>query len=422
MKFIYSLLLTFSLTVLSGPVDKFFERFELVKDEQGKLMHIKARGVVSQFNLNKYFLNLKEDLEALSKDLFPQGGNSLSDTEAERKIDSLLEEIGLVEDTSAFAPNHDPFAGLFKKRDRRNIRKSLKRSFQGLKTLSLKDAIDKLDKKGIIENFIKKLNGFYENLDLSIVAQPNKPKFYYKKKIANEVFRQAMRFAKRKMNSVPYLDLASFIFTEAEKKIIEQRVISQNILLYYLSNFESELGLTADEVNRVVSSIYESRIAVNGWLESRSAVKTWSDFGWNKFDTILRSAQGKHRSLKKTMKDLSHLDYIFYNGFNAKGQRVIYNFSVNEHMYTSRPAVSFYYDKPRKVRNIRTMIKMGQMALGFVPKIPAFIKSQVHSFASSYYVQQSLNDAFLYAYFESREDSEEKKQIKEQISNPYIVL
>ncbi len=427
MKILIALCL-FTLSSFAGPLDKFHQRFEIIKDDAGKLQYIKAKGITSSFNINLYLKNFVEDLHALSKEIYPEGVNSISEAESEEKIDSILNEIGLK--SNKYGPykssygfidadriDHNPF-----KKDLEKIRKSLKDSFKGLKVVSVKDAVSRLDREGVIENFIEKINEFYQNLDLSVISQPNKPKFFYNKKIANLVFKQAMQFAQKKLKDIPYLDLAAFIFRETEKRIIEQRIISQNIFLYYVSNYEKEIGLSAEEVDKVVSSIYESRIAVNGWLESQKAKTMWRDYGWSKFDTTLRTAKSKYRNYKRANSELEHVDYIFYNGFTAKGAKVIYNFSVNEHQYSQKPSIAFYYDYPARVRSIRTAVKLGQFALGFVPKLPGFIKSQVHNFANSYYVNQSLSDAYLYAFFEAGEFEAEKSKIKDQISNPYIKL
>ncbi len=418
MKLILFLLLSLNLVLQASPIENFNKRFVMVKNDAGQLQYIKAKGVTNSFNLNLYVTNLKKEIISLRDDLFSASVGFSSHKNAEfiidRRISSFLDEVGL-EDQYTFGANKS-YQEMTQKRS------TLQKALKNLVRINLKKAFAELDKKGVISNFVKEMNKYYQHLDVSVVAQPNNAKFYYRKKIANKVFKTALNFAKKKINNIPYLDLATFIFFEAEKRVVEQRIISQNILLYYLSNHEDQTGLSAEEVDKVVSSIYESRIGFEGYMESKKAQKTWGDYGWKIFDAMTRGSKAKAKNYQQINGDLSELDFIFYNGYTVKNEKVIYNLSVNAHQFSSKPSISFYYDKPNKVRSLRAMIKLGQIGLGFLPRVPAMIKNQVHNFANSWHVKQSLSDAFLYAYFEASENEKDMKFIKNQISNPYLKL
>ncbi len=418
MKLIFFLLLSINLVGHASPIEKFNKRFVMVKNDAGQLQYIKARGVTNSFNLNLYIQNLKEEIISLRDDLFatPVGMTNSKNAKfmIDQRINSFLDEVEIQDEYT--------FGATKSYEESVKRRSTLQKALKNLIKVNLKKAFAELDKKEIISNFIKEMKNYYQFLDVSVVAQPNRNQFYYKKKIANKVFKTAINFAKKKLNNIPYIDLATFIFFEAEKRVIEQRIISQNILLYYLSNHESELGLSAIEVDNVVSSIYESRIGFDGYMESKKAQKTWGDYGWKIFDSMARGAKAKAKKFEQLSNDFSNLDFIFYNGYTQKEEKVIYNLAVNAHQFSAKPSIAFYYDKPNKVRSLRAMVKLGQIGLGFLPRVPSVIKRQIHNFANSWHVKQGLSDAFLYAYFEAADDKDEKKAIKAQISNPYLKL
>ncbi len=136
--------------------------------------------------------------------------------------------------------------------------------------------------KGVLKKFEFDLRDALKMLDLSIIANPNDARYFYRKNVTYEVVNRALNFAKKKFDNVPILNLVSFVIVKVHDLVLEQRTFHQNMLLHYLQNFTpEELGLSKKEADTVFSSIYESRIAPINFGESNRAAVQLASL-WNR--------------------------------------------------------------------------------------------------------------------------------------------
>src|SRR5690606_10618211 len=116
--------------------------------------------------------------------------------------------------------------------------------------------------------------------DLAVVASPMDAKYFYRRNVTYEVVTRALNFAKKKFDSVPLLNLASFMIVKVHDLVLEQRLYHQYMLMHYLENAGAkEIGLTDKEIDRVYSSVFEARIQAINFQESKRAAANWDKYG-----------------------------------------------------------------------------------------------------------------------------------------------
>ena len=235
------------------------------------------------------------------------------------------------------------------------------------------------------------------------------------------MLKRAIEFAKQQFDNIPVLNLVAFIMVEVHEMVLEQRLFHQNMMLHYLENVkETEIGLTVKEADRIFSSIYESRIAAANIFESNRAAETWARYGLNKFYAMVRNANNRLRRSTRTFDEVgARYNFGFFEA-KEDGERVVKNLIHNQHMFSSKMATAYNYDKPDEVRRFRSLLNLGQLGLGFLP-IPGWIKAQVENFIQSYYVEQKRLEGALVAYFDINGNKEMAKNIHRQLVNPYIM-
>ena len=403
MKKIWMSLLIFSVALSAFASDAlvseaFNKRFKLVRNDEGKLTAVKMRLYSKRFTIAPYLKQIKADLIEQIRLM------KSKDVHAQFEIDELLEEL----ESSIEKSTHGDQA--------ENVH-VLRRSFANLPVIKVEDTLKKIQLKGVLKRFQTELKKVLKMLDLAIIADPTDTRYFYRKNVTYTVVKEALEFAKKRFDNIPVLNLASFVIVRVHEMILEQRLVYQNMLLHYLQNHETMLGMTTTEVNRVFSSVYESRIPVTGFQESNLAKRTWGKYGLNKFYAVVRMGNNKIRR-NRTLVMEKHVNFGFIE-VKEEGQRVIKNLINNKHMFSGKMATAYYYDKPNKVRRFRTLLNLGQLGLGFLP-IPGWIKSNVESFVESYYVQQKRTEGALIGFFEATGHQAMFEAIIKQNVNPYL--
>ncbi len=421
MKMLLALICLFSLSLAQGEsFERFDKRFKVIRNSEGKITHIRAKGILTGFHFMPYIKGLKSDLISMKNDLISksQKVNHLGELESDVYVEDVLNMIQADSYSNVMIKGSSPVSPRKKAKQRR---KYLRKAFLNLPTADINGAFGELKTKGFLKKVGDALKKFYLQRDVRIISAPYYKTFFYEQRVTNTVAAELLKFARKRLGSIPVLNIAIFIIDDLMAKIEEQREISQNIFLYYIVNYEDKLKFSKAETNMIVSSVYESRIPVTGYQTSKFAKNNWEDFGWSSYDKAPRIAADRMRLTTNMFESSSKVDFTFYEVMK-KGKRVIINASMKNHMFSSSPAESFYYDKPMRIRTLRTLVRIGQMALGFVPKVPSFIKSAVNSFSNSWYKEQAKFEAFLFAHFEAKDDKEMMKLIGNQINNPFYVF
>ena len=394
-----ALLLSHSVAFSSFAQDSlagFNKRFKLIKS--GDNVVIKMNLFSSKFKIAPYLEQIKHDIQ----DQIDRMSNSQKGAELEiNEFISWLEE------------------GDFKN-DPENIY-AIRRSLENLPHMNWKNLFKQADGEGVFKQFEKDLQDVMNNFSLSIIANTGDARFFYRRNVTYEVVTKALDFAKKRFDNIPVLNLASFIIVKVHDLIIEQRTFHQNMLLHYLESVSAEkLGLTKAQVDTVFSSIYESRISALSYWESNNAASNWEAYGLNKFYAMVRMANNKIRRASNHY-DSVNLRYNFaFVEVVEEGERVVKNLLHNQHMFSSKSATAYNYDRPLRVKRNRALLNLAQVGLGLIP-IPGWIKSQVDGFINSLYKEQQRLEGALIAYFDTENNLEMKEKIFNQILNPFIV-
>lgn len=397
------LCLVFSLQAFGATpmsMDGFNKRFVIKKNDNGEVTAVKMKFFTKKFSITPYLTQIKNDLK---EEIQRMRSTDKSVTNAE--IDAFVAHLISNSDKSAQAQDNALVVG---------------DSLKNLPMIDVDKSFAQVQKHNVLKKFEFDLKKALKMLDLSIIADPTDARFFYRKNVTYEVVKRAVEFAKKKFDSVPVLNLALFVIVKVHELVLEQRMFHQNMLLHYMQNFETKLGLTQIEVNRVFSSIYESRIGVTGYGESNRAAANWEMYGLDKFFAVVRNGNNRIRRSNSTYQMGHKINFGFVKMTNDKGEKIISHLGHNKHMFSGKMAEAYNFDKPNKVKRFRSLLNLGQVGLGFLP-IPGWIKSNVERFAESYYVDQKRTEGALVGYFESTGNTSMFKAILKQNINPYLV-
>lgn len=403
---ILALAALFSLSAIAQErsIAGFNDRFTLVKDAEGKVSVIKLKRATR-------FFTIKPFIDQIRNDLIGEQNALTGLTEAE--LDDLLIDVG----ANPYALNAEEGS---------EEARHLKDSILNVANIDVNAAFTELNAQGDFwAEFQRRLNEAMLFLDPTVVANLNDSRFFYKKAVTHKVVVWALEQAKKRFSNVPVLNIASFVIVRVHDMMMEQRHFAHNMLLHYFETVkEGKLGMTKEEVDRAVSSIYEYRIEATDIFSSNRANADWLNYGMNNFYTAVRSGNMTMSSWTSPMStrafsNVKKLNFAFAE-VSHEGARKIYHLHHKAHQFSGKPSLAYDYSKPKKVKQLRALLNIGGVALGFL-KLPAFIKSSVDSFIKSLYVSQVRTEGALVGHFESTGDAGMMKSIYAQRSNLYIV-
>lgn len=394
-----TLTILFTLNLFAQDLEGYKKRFKLMKNEDGSTRAVQMRLMTKKFSLKPYLNQVKEDVLAEIDRLNRVG---FTDHELDQ-FENILAEHYI--QTNGFQENPD-------------APKITRKAIENLKNIDIKKSFDILKNKGILEKIKVELSDALMVLRLDVIANLDDHRYFFKRKVGYEVITRILKFAKKRLGDVPLLNLATFIVFKVNDLIMEQRLFHQNMLMHYLNAFpEKDLGLTHEEVNKIFSSIYESRLdMVNTALIYKKIKAEWNTFGTDRFFQMVREGMKVMRAMGD--KSVQKISYNFTET-NHEG-RQIYHLLNKKHMFSQKLALAYDYEKPNKVRRFRSLLNLGQIGLGFLP-INGTIKGFVTSFIESFYVQQKRAEGSLAAYFESQGDDAMAKAFYQQTINPYLI-
>ena len=394
----------FALNVFAGDAAGFHKRFQVLKNAEGKTVAIRLKTISGRFTIRPFLEQIKNDLLEEQR-----RWSSKNAQEMESAIDAELLGMGL-----------DPYA---KGEDAESIT-AIKDSLLNIPNINVNESFQGLESNGLIREFEGRINEALLQLDLSLVANLDDARFFYRRNVVYAVVSWALEQAQRRFSSIPLLNLASYVIVKVHDLLIEQKTFHHNMLLHYFNTVpESELGMTKEEVDRAMSSIYEYRIAAMNLPESNRAVQTWNLYGWNNFYIGVRYANTRERTLGESGQRYTNarrLNYAFAE-FTVDGSRQILNLFTSQFMFSSKPSVAYDFANPNKVKRNRALMSLGQVGLGFVPFIPGWLKNIANSFVDSMHVEQRRLEGALVPYFESTGQAEMVDAVYKQNINPYIL-
>jgi hypothetical protein len=401
---IFCFVLSFSAWGSDLSLKGFEERFKLVKNEQNKITSIKLKKAVKTFTITPFIQQVKSDLLQEQESY-----QSFSDHEKMAEIDSFLLDLGF----NPYSKNGEDEA------------KKIKEALLNLPNVDLNKVFYELSQGDFWQEFQDKLNEAFLFIDPTILVNLEDPRFFYKRNVTYKVVEWALRQAQKKFSGVPVLNIATFVIVRVHDMMLEQRHFHHNMLLHYFETIpETKLGMTKEEVDRAISSIYEYRIEVTGFSESQKAASDWLNYGINKFYMSVRAGNTKMRDWVSPLSTLGFQNVKKLNfGFatvTEGGMKKIYHLHHNAHQFSSKPSLAYDYSNTTRVKRNRQLLNLASVALGFI-SIPDILKGSIESFVKSFYVQQVRYEGALVGYFESTGDVGMMNRIYAQRENYYIL-
>ncbi len=409
--------LLFSASTFSQSLEAFHKRFKQVRDDNGKLIAIKDKHLMTQFLISPFIKKIIEDIKEERRRLLDS--MTINGVEAgelrEEEIELFVQGLPLDEEAAGFMSGNPGT-------DMAEVREAISNAIKNLKNVNIDSVFNNLSKTDFVKVFQSKMQKALFHLSLNTVAATEEPRYFYRKNAAHEAISFGLKFAKDRLSSIPLLNFASYMVIRVGQLLHEQRNFSQHMLMYYVDNFsEKDLGLTKEEVDKVMSSVFESRISWTGYNESNYAVENWMSYGWDNFYKIVRKAN-------RTMKDnefryLGPMTKVGFNFAQVKDEEddKIINLLSTAHMFTSRPASAFYINKPYKILIERRLLNLAEVGINFLP-IPGWVKNLTESVLSSFYKAQAKVEGSLAAHFEAQKNYKNARIIYQQSMNPFILL
>lgn len=403
---IFSLGLMMSLTAFAEDLalQGFNERFTLVRNSENKVTLIKLKKAVTRFTIKPFIEQIKADLTKEQESF-----TTLSPSEKEAEIDQMLSDMG-----------YGLAAGGSQEAEK------VKEALMNIPNINVEDAFAELNAQGDFwAEFQRKLQEAITFVDPTVLANLDDSRFFYKRQVTYKVVVWALEQAKKRFSNVPVLNIASFVIVRVHEMMLEQRHFHHNMLLHYFETIpETKLGMTKEEVDQTVSSIYEYRIDAMNIFESNRAARDWMNYGMNNFYSSVRAGNNRIREwsgpLSSTnFQDIKKLNYAFAS-VTKDGARQVYHLHAPGHMFTSKPALAYDYGNPNRVKRNRALLNIAGVVLGFI-KMPGWLKGNVDSFLKSFYVNQVRLEGALVGYFESTGDTAMINRIYAQRANFYIV-
>ncbi len=399
-------LLVLSLPAFAYDLKGFEARFGLVKNEEGKVIAIRLKKAVTKFTIKPFIEQIKNDLIAEQNSFVAK-----SAAEKEQQIDEMLFSMGL-----------NPYD---KSAEGEEEAQRIKDSLLNLPNIDVDAAFAEIRNNDFWAEFEAKLKEAMMYIDPSILTYHEDARFFYKKNVTYTVVAWALKEAQKRFSSVPLLNIASFVVVRVHDMMMEQRLFHHNMLLHYFETVsETELGLSKEEVDKAVSSIYEYRIEATNFSESNRAAADWLSYGQNNFYKMVRSGNGRVRDWADPIfggrfTSIKKLDYAFAEVME-KDAKKIYHLHVNAHEFSQKPALAYDYSQPNRIKRNRALLNLAGVGLGFLP-IPGWIQSNVQSFIKSLYVEQVRMEGALVGYFDMNGNQGMMSKIYGQRANFYIV-
>lgn len=404
--FVFSLALLTSLSAFAYEMKGFDARFGLVKNAEGKVTAIKLKKAVTKFTIRPFLEQIKNDLKAEQATF-----SAKSFSEKEAQIDEMLSTMGLNSYDKNAAGSEEA--------------RRMKESLLNLPNIDVDAAFAALNDGDFWAEFQRRLQDAMMYIDPSVLTYHDDARFFYKKNVTYAVVKWALEQAQKRFADMPILNIASFVIVRVHDMMLEQRLFHHNMLLHYFETVsEDKLGMTKEEVDLAISSIYEYKIQATNFLESNRAAADWMNYGQNNFYRMIRSGNTRVRDWAGPVfggrfTNIKKVNFAFAE-VTEKEAKKIYHLHLSAHSFTSKPALAYDYSQPNRIKRTRALLNLAGVGLGFIT-LPSWIKDNVQSFMQSMYVEQVRMEGALVGYFEMNGNDAMMKKIYGQRANFYIV-
>ncbi|MEE3078513.1 MAG: hypothetical protein VX341_04175 [Bdellovibrionota bacterium] len=274
------------------------------------------------------------------------------------------------------------------------------KSVKELSKINLSHALENKALKKLIIELENKINKALSKMVSEVIAKPGSKKYFFKKKVKRELTLWTIDKIRSSLDLVPVVGLAFLLVDFIDQTITGRRIFHQYKLLYYLSNYSNEeLGLSKENKSLILSSIYESRVDWDDFREVRKVRKHWKKYGQNKFNGQYRGATKRLEKYKKRYDKTIHRISLCHQEVIKDGERLVVNLSDRKSSLNKKPAISFSYEDPQRIKRIRDLAKLSKVGIEMI-SLPGFVRKRLIDYIHSLYRSQQLKDGALVGYFE----------------------
>jgi hypothetical protein len=257
------------------------------------------------------------------------------------------------------------------------------------------------------------------DFNFRIIAVPYNPKYFDSHEKALKILVKASGIITLAGGSYG-VSAALFLVQSAFDMILERRTYFQNYFVYHIHKYGPEkFGLTKEEAELILSSIYESRIKWWDIWERKKARNNWSRYGMMRYQEQLYEAEKRR---KYDANEFGFTDdpvgFAFHGGVTAGFKRIM-NLVTPRSLLSKKPSDGFEYQSPNRIRSYRMFYYLSQLAARLSP-VPV-VSGAYDFFVESLYVPQRQMEGSLYGYYCDMKSADEAEILVRQSINPFII-
>ncbi len=197
-----------------------------------------------------------------------------------------------------------------------------------------------------LNKFDAEFNKFIAQESIISIANLDNSTYFYKANTTGYIIGKLKDLIMNTLGMPGGAKLALFFGDYYEGYVLQKRAYDQNILLSYLIKYSADtLGLTQQQHDQALSSIFESRIKAGNVFsakkESKLAQGNWLGYGKTKVVELQADAQKRWDKNKKLFdSEIRRIDPVFSIA-QFKGAPIYINLSQKTGTFTARPPVAF---------------------------------------------------------------------------------
>lgn len=367
-------------------LNEFYEMYQIIKNDEGKVSSVRLKKFRAKFSVKAYLNDILSDLRAEQNHLINKNNKPLHEN-----IEETLNTYFPLSEDKIMSDEED------------ELRDQMREGLESIAQINIDELQSRLSVQEFWSEFEKKVNDGLRAIDIRTLAAPQAPKFFWTKKVITEAIEWGLKGAQRLFPHSNLINIATFIVMRSHDFITTQRIKAQYRLLYYFERLNAQqLNISQEDYNQILSSVYEYRIPVTNLNESRRAAQVWNSYGMNNFLSTIRNSERRASDIAQSTRNLTNLEerlsYAFAKYKVVKNDETsfrIYHLQVASHTFTKKPALAFDSARPKFVKRKRGLIRVLQIGVGLIPRVPNWIKAPVRRFLDSMYREQSLVEAAL---------------------------
>lgn len=245
--------------------------------------------------------------------------------------------------------------------------------------------------KKILAFLKKELKNIDDVVDPRIIAYESDSLFYAKRMLLQKLLQSILTKISEQYAGNPYITIAIRVVVAIFDRLEFEREYYQNVLTYLMMETDPQIyGLSYPQANRIMSSVFESRIALEDVLSRKKARETWDRYGVDTYYEKVRSAQESFDVIKSANRDVLRRNSFFAEDGASSIMHLLYKNSQ-----TKSQSLAYNGTEPGKIYQNRLVLRAAEIGLYLLP-LPASIKSRVQTKLRSFYWNQIREEGYLF--------------------------